>query len=264
MTKILLPLLIVASFVFSGCGKSSVDSVTESNGLTYINSNSSLYFKTTEKIVVEVFYEPGAEPFAGNTVAGMPYWKILEDNLKAIFQYRTNIPVIVVPKTIDDMQVLPAQNKTTWTPDDILALNVPYKKAAPSTTEAHFYIYFLKGSSSSSSKVIAESINGTPVIGVYKDVINANSGYVVQRYVEQSTIVHEMGHALGFVNNGVPMKTPHQDTAHGAHSTNPNCVMYWLNEGQADMIAFTQKLITSGNTVMWGPEVLEDAKAFSN
>ena len=29
--------------------------------------------------------------------------------------------------------------------------------------------------------------------------------------VEQSTIVHEIGHAIGLVNNGVPATTAHHD-----------------------------------------------------
>lgn len=258
--KFLMLLLILTLF---GCGKTQMDSSAVINA-AYSNSLATNYFKTSQKVIVEVYYETGAEPFAGNTVNGMPYWKILEDNLNAIFQYRSTKPIVVVPKDIASMTSIPAQNKTQWTPDDLVDLNLKYRQAAPTGTEARFYVYFLKGNSSTSNHVIAESVNGTPVIGVYKSVITASGGYVVQRYVEQSTIVHEMGHALGFVNNGVPMKTPHQDSAHGAHSTNSNCVMYYLNEGSADMMAFVSKFISTGTTVMWGPEVLADAQAFSN
>ena len=246
-----------------GCGKTTtLDGGSVVNAL-YTSSVAENYFKTSQKIIVEVYYEAGAEPFAGTTNLGMPYWKILEDNLTAIFQYRTSRPVIVVPKDLASMTLIPSQNKTKWTPDDLVNLNQVYKQANPTATEARFYVYFLKGNSTTSNNVIAESVNGTPVIGVYKNVITASGGPVVQKYVEQSTIVHEMGHALGFVNNGVPMKVPHQDVTHGAHSTNSNCVMYYLNEGPSDMIAFVSKLITNGNTVMWGPEVLSDAQAFS-
>ena len=98
---------------------------------------------------------------------------------------------------------------------------------------------------------------------MFKDVIKATGGNFVQRYVEQSTLVHEMGHALGFVNNGIPMASPHQDTEHGAHTTNSNCVMYYLNEGASDMASFVGRFITGGDINMWGPEVLSDAEAFS-
>ena len=257
--------LLFLFFVLTGCGKTALDSNSTSTSLSalYSNSTPSLYFHSTQKIVVEVFYEPGAEPYVGSTVNGMPYWKILEDNLKAIFKYRSSVPVIVVPKDMTTMTSIPTQNKTSWTADDIVNLNKSYKQASATSTEAHFYLYFLNGNSSDSNNIIAESINGTPVIGVFKSVIAASGGYVTQRYVEQSTLVHEMGHALGFVNNGVPMTTNYQDTAHGDHSINQNCVMYWQNEGTADLKNFVAHYISTGDTVMWGPEVLADAQAFS-
>ncbi|MNL89156.1 hypothetical protein D3C87_2193110 [compost metagenome] len=60
------------------------------------------------------------------------------------------------------------------------------------------------------------------------------------------------------------MAQAHQDSAHGAHTINSQCVMYWMNEGASDLSNFIQHYITSGNTVMWGPEVLNDAQGFSN
>ena len=73
-----------------------------------------------------------------------------------------------------------------------------------------------------------------------------------------------MGHALGFVNNGVTMMVNHQDVAHGAHTIDTNCVMFWQNEGRADLEAFLQQMIATENPLLWGPEVLADAQAYSN
>ncbi len=47
--------------------------------------------------------------------------------------------------------------------------------------------------------------------------------------VESAVIAHELGHVLGLVNGSTPMVTPHQDTAHGAHDANAQCLMYYLN-----------------------------------
>lgn len=240
-----------------------------SQGLSesYPLSTPSRYFKTTQRIVVEVYYEPGAEPFAGTTIGGMPYWNILEDNLNSIFQFRTSAPVVIVPKTLAGMHAIPAQGKTQWTGIDLVALNTIHREASPTETEARFYVYFLNGNFSSGGTaqtgVIGVSIGGTPVLGIFKSVIQNSGGPVVQRYVEQSTMVHELGHALGFVNNGVPMAVNHQDTAHGKHTSNTNCVMYWLNEGSTDMQQFVAHYISSGTTVMWGSQVLADAQAYS-
>ena len=43
--------------------------------------------------------------------------------------------------------------------------------------------------------------------------------------------VHEVGHQLGLVNNGLVMVGNHQDAAHGAHDANDRCIMYWAYEG---------------------------------
>ncbi|WP_374033975.1 hypothetical protein ACES2I_15360 [Bdellovibrio bacteriovorus] len=233
-------------------------------------SNSRIYFKNTAKISMEIYYETGSEPFTGTTLSGMNYWQILEDNLTAIFQYRNTAPTITVPKSLAEMTAIPAQGKTEWTGIDIVNLHKQYHSQLPTSAESRFYLYFLDGNYSTGSGpetgVIGVSLGGTPIIAIFKDVVRssgANPNGIVPKYVEQSTLVHEMGHALGFVNNGVPMVTAHQDTAHGAHSTNSDCVMYWLNEGASDLSNFLQNYISSGDTVMWGPEVLQDAQAYS-
>ncbi|MEK2644651.1 hypothetical protein [Bdellovibrio sp. BCCA] len=251
--------------LFQNCSNSSSDSAT-----SFPFSSPNLYFKSTQKVVVEVYYEPGAEPYEGTTLSGMNYWQILEDNLNSIFQYRSSPPVLVVPRALNQMTAIPSQNRTSWFGTDILNLSKQYRQTESTSNEAHFYLYFLKGNynpgSGATASVIGVSLGGTPIIAIFKDVIQ-NSGNnpngPVPKYVEQSTMVHEIGHALGFVNNGVPMVTPHQDTAHGAHTTNTNCVMYWQNEGASDLSSFVQHYITTGSTVMWGPEVLQDAQNFS-
>lgn len=251
--------------LFQNCGKTE-----ETFSESFPNSTPSLYFKSTQKIVVEVYYEPGAEPYTGTTLSGMNYWQILEDNLNSIFQYRSFRPVLVIPRALNEMTAIPTQGRGSWLGTDIMSLSNQYRQAEPTATEARFYLYFLKGYYNSGSgpttSVIGVSLHGTPVIAVFKQVVQStgnNANGPIPKYVEQSTLVHELGHALGFVNNGVPMATAHQDVAHGAHTTNSSCVMYWQNEGASDLSAFVQNYISSGSTVMWGPEVLQDAQSFS-
>lgn len=47
---------------------------------------------------------------------------------------------------------------------------------------------------------------------------------------EASVFLHELGHLFGLVDNGIPMVEPHKDEEHGAHDSNQDCIMYWLNE----------------------------------
>ena len=221
------------------------------------------YFKRSSQFTVEVYYEPTATPFTGSTPGGLVYWSILGDNLNTILSYRSQIPNVNYPTILSEMTQIPAQNKTSWTAQDILNLNKSFRSALPTADHARFYIYFLDGNSSEGSSVIGLSINNTPIIAIFKDVIVTSGGPAVQKFVEQSTLVHEMGHALGFVNNGVPLASSHHDSVHGAHTVNSNCIMYWLNEGASDMAAFVQQFILTDSTALWGPQVLGDAQSFS-
>lgn len=57
------------------------------------------------------------------------------------------------------------------------------------------------------------------------------------RLTYTSTWVHEMGHLLGLVDNGVPMVEDHRDPdpSHGKHDVNEECVMHWAND-RAELI----------------------------
>jgi hypothetical protein len=47
--------------------------------------------------------------------------------------------------------------------------------------------------------------------------------------------LHEVGHTIGLVDDGIPMVTPHSDAAHGAHDSNSSCLMYWAYDGSAGL-----------------------------
>lgn len=251
--------------LFENCSVKSMNAP-----LLYAQAIPSNYFKTTTDVTIEVYYEAGAEPYTGNTTQGRPYWGILETNLEAIFQYRSTAVALEVPTTLSQMTNLPLQAKSSWTSEDLIALHQRHHSQVPTASHARFYIYFLNGNFSeggvTQNGVLGVSVGGTPILAIFKDVIQT-SGMTpngpVAKFVEQSTLVHEVGHALGFVNNGVPMVSQHQDSAHGAHTMNSDCVMYYLNEGVSDMSAFIQRYLASSSVVMWGPEVLADAQNFS-
>lgn len=267
LTKLSLLVSSICTIVlFQNCSNAPAENETSA----YPYSTPQIYFQSTQKIEVEVYYEPGAEPFTGSTLQGKKYWSLLQENLESIFQYRSQSPTIVSPLELSDMGLLSTQNKQAWLATDILALHKQNYRGSSSPLESRFYVYFLNGYYSSGagpeSGVIGVSINGTPVIAIFKDVVKstgATEDGAIPKYVEQSTLIHEMGHALGLVNNGVPMSKAHQDTAHGVHTTNSDCVMYWQNEGLNDLKAFVKKRITSGTTIMWGPEVLQDVQNYS-
>lgn len=261
--------LLSMTFIILAANSCTETIVTYEN--LFPNSKASNYFKHSQSVTVEIYYEDGAEPFEGMLPPpnpnSRPLWSIVEDNIDLMFSYKSVAPTITVPTSLANMTVIPSQNRTTWSPENVIELYKQHHLSVPTQTSAVFYIYFLNGLSTNGSTTIAFSINTTPVIAVFKQVIeNSGQGLGIQKFVEQSTIVHELGHAFGLVNNGVPMVVDHQDDAHGAHSTNTDCVMYYLNEGFGDLQDFYQSYITSGgtDTILWGPQVLDDVEAFSD
>lgn len=263
-------ILLVFLTLLTSCGsKVSESSLTAGEYFSAFDAPEN-YFNAAQKVAVEIHYEPGAEPYFGSTSRGISYWQIFEDNMNAIFQFRSFPPQISFPDQLSAMHALPKSGKSDWTLDEILDLALAQRKILSDPVTAAFYVLFLDGyyhdGLSRQTGVIGINITETPIVAIFKPVIR-NSGYSqsgrLPQFMEQSTLVHELGHALGFVNNGVPMAVSHQDSEHGAHTSNPDCVMYWLNEGVTDLVGFVSRFRENSNFVMWGPEVLADAQEFS-
>jgi hypothetical protein len=265
MRKCFVVIMYILFLFFSGCsgdgGNSS--SSSEQSSLELVTDIPTLY-STVSQINVNVFYEPDAEPYEGNTQNGLAYWSMLEANIAALFESRSLIPNIYVPRTVREMTELPEQNKSSWTAQDVYNLAESVISGYSSSPKACFYVFFVNGYLSEDGKnvasVIGASITGTPIIVVFKDVVRSTGASpTLVKYVEQTTLVHEFGHAMGLVNSGVTLSSAHQDTAHGHHCSNNDCVMYWLNEGLSDLMAFVQQYMATNNPVMFGQECLDDA-----
>lgn len=215
---------------------------------------------SSQKLKINVYFEPGAEPYT-DSVLGQDLWKLTEMNLNALFEGRSI--EVSVPKTIDQMTQISAKGKSSWSVEEVLELARTHPlKTANGTTQ--FQIFFLNGYSEEGPGIIGFHISNTKIMAIFKDVIKNSGGNlgIVQKYVEQATLIHEMGHALGLVNNGLPMQENHQDSEHGAHCKNTDCVMYYSNEGASSMMSFAQRASTKGTLIMFDPQCLEDSRKY--
>jgi len=216
----------------------------------------SCYFSTARALVVDAAYEPGAEPYAGTGAGGGQTWSLLAGNLDSLVACHTQIDTVAVPRELAAMQALPVQNRATWSVQAIVQLADAHRPRLFSADTGVFWIAFVNGyydrGGTADSGVIGVSLSGTGVIAVFKDVVErAAATEAVRRFVEQSTLVHEMGHALGMVNNPVPPLTAHEDPSHARHCSDQDCIMYWANEGIIDLAGFAQRYLTSGRTVLF-------------
>lgn len=241
-------------FLTVACGKigSTKKSSVEKQNVSPIYSSSQLN--------VKVYYETGAEPYTDQVAAlNMSLWDMFQTNIEALFEGRST--VVTSPKTLAEMTKIQDNNKSTWSVEEVekLAANYPLTYS-PGIT--NFQIFFVNGYASQGSSIIGFHISNTKIMVIFKEVIKSSSSGsfdMVPKYVEQATIIHEMGHALGLVNNGLPMQSSHQDTPNGAHCSNENCVMYYANEGAGSLKKYINKIITEKRIIMFDQQCLNDA-----
>ncbi|MGD0209493.1 MAG: hypothetical protein ABSC14_00770 [Desulfomonilia bacterium] len=262
-----LSLLIGVLIALAGfsCG-SSGNSGSNGTGQDPMALNLVTLYSTVRSITVHVAYEPDAVPFAGAFSDGGQFWSVLENNLNALFLGRITKPDISVPKDLSGMEQISKQAQTSWTTAEIEKLAQSTWDIPQTPTSAEFYVLFVNGyfkdQSGVNQQIIGLSLGGTSIVCVFKDVINA-SGYdmLIEEVIEQTTLVHEFGHTLGLVNDGVPMVTNHEDSEHPHHCTNENCVMFWENDG-SNRNVFIQKIVDSPSDVIYGPECLNDTQSY--
>lgn len=224
-----------------------------------------IFYKTMETLTVEVAYEPDAQPYLNEM--GSNLWLITEENMEALFANRPQPIDVLVPASYNQMQQIPDQSGTGFTISRILSIAEAYRQGDNTATDGNIFVLFLDGyyeeDGQQNTNVLGVNIVGTTVTAIFKPVVVGAAFFDTQRkFIEQTVIVHELGHALGLVNNGVPLTSEHHDEPNGAHCTNTDCVMYYQNEGQGSVASFIQQFTGSGNRVVFGPECIADCEAF--
>lgn len=225
------------------------------------------FYQDMTTITVEVAYEPNAAPFTSSLFLGYYPWDITEENIEALFVNRPTPMDVLVPAELSAMQQIPDQGKSSYTLQEIKDIADNNRIGDNTTTDGYVYLLFLDGYYNDGEEVLPSvlglNIVGTTITAIFKPVVASTSpSSRVQTFVEQTTIVHELGHALGLVNNGVPTTSDHHDEPNGAHCTNTDCVMYYQNEGASALVTFAQQMTTTGSKVVFGAECIADTEAY--
>ena len=223
-----------------------------------------IFYKSMTSLQFEVAYEVGAEPYTINT-SGNNAWEYAEMNIESLFIKRPVALDVLIPNGINEMKAIPDQNKQGFTVDNILGLANVYRRNTGNETDGNIFILFLKGYFQQNNElrqdVMGVHVTGTTVVAIFKPLISSLFlAPHVKEYIEQSVVIHEIGHALGLVKIGLPMTTPHHDDDHEGHCTNTDCVMFWKNEG-ADIAAFLQNY-SRGRRLIFGQECVADVTAY--
>lgn len=181
------------------------------------SANDILSDKKYKSITIEIIYMTGFQP-TDQAV----------ENLKQLVTNRCNKPdgIHVVFREIA------AQGKSSYSIDDVKTIENDNRKEFTYKKDLATCFIFLDGPSNEnqgSAMVLGQAYFNTSMV-IYEKSLKDNSGGFgePELYKLESTVInHEFGHILGLVNLGSAMYNSHQDTAHGAHCDNTNCLMYW-------------------------------------
>ena len=219
-----------------------------------------------KSVTVEIDYAPNAAPYTGSAGTLGDTFSLFVTNAQRLFM--SSNKTLTLPTQLSEMEALTETPGGQVTTQQILGFAALHRGTPSTTAAASFYVLFLdsyfQDDSGVRMDVLGVSIGNTGVIALFKPVIKSTQSTLfpnLVRFVEQTTLVHEFGHAVGLVNNGAPTTTAHQDTAHGAHCTNDACAMYWQNEGAAAAVDFAKRYVTSGTTVIFAADCLADIDA---
>jgi hypothetical protein len=137
------------------------------------------------------------------------------------------------PPSVDTTIPQPAESPV-YTLADINDLEKANRSRYRQDNEAVLYLLYINGSyegDTETLKTLGLAYHGSSLV-IFKEAINLLAVLESKRQsLEAITLVHEFGHMLGLVNVGTSMVTPHEDPEHSGHDVNPDCLMYWLNEG---------------------------------
>jgi len=244
------------------CGSGSTSGPGDPSNPLTADPIDHLYAKTTTDVPIEIDYQPGAEPYTG-TLITMDTWNLFRANADALFNRQKNV---TVPTTLAQMESLSDISGTDFTSQQILDIASKHRNTLSTTSSTSYYVLFLNGYFNDGkmvrNDVLGVSIGKTGVIAMFKPVITSAGSALFpnsRKFIEQTTLIHEFGHAVGLVNNGVSMVTPHQDVANGAHDSDANCVMYYANEGAG--VADFVKNLRNGDEVVFDSKCLADVAA---
>lgn len=252
----LMPLLVV------GCGSSSSSGDASSGGDGGGENPPAVFDASIPSVNVEIDYETGQEPYTGSVVGFGELSDVTRTNVDRLF---ASSKTLTVPATLGEMEDIGAIADQSITADDALAIAAAHRGLHDTATRKSYYIVFVSGhfadGNGDNPNVLGVSFGDTGVIVMFKDVIRSTASVTFpngEKFVEPTTLLHELAHGIGLVDNGLPMAVAHKDADHGAHCNADSCVMYWANELGASALAFAQQYRLSSDKILFDAQCLAD------
>ncbi len=257
--------LFIGIILLTGCGEQisndvineSEQSLSKQKAISHVlNSDRYTHFK------IHVFYEDGASPYTDKIgLSGNNTWDITLKSFEALLASKSFN--IIVPNSINQMKIISKQNNSKWSANQLRELGENIVPPLEGKDDINFAIIFVKGEYIDSENILGVHLSGTHYAFVFKDVvIRAGGGSISQKYIEQTTVVHELGHAIGLVNNGIPLHKQHEDNDHPHHTNNSECAMYWAVESALKISDIVRNSMGNNELNLFKAEVIKDLENF--
>ncbi|MBK5209213.1 MAG: membrane metalloprotease [Flavobacteriaceae bacterium] len=183
------------------------------------SANDILSNKKFTDIYIEVMYVDGFKP-SSETLT----------NLKNFIGSRTYKTNIIVEERLIDIPL-----KSIYSIEDVRSIEDANRSIFSIENQLAISALFLNGKSSNDTEtttILGTSYRNTSFV-IFEETIEAASNNILgpsKITLESTVILHEFCHLLGLVNLGTNMVANHEDTAHSAHCSDENCLMYYLIE----------------------------------
>lgn len=166
-----------------------------------------------DQLVVEIQYMEGHRP----TDEAI-------NRLKSFLEERLNKSSI----TMMEPSVIPAMGQNAYSASQIRDLEEQHRTVYPEEGILSTYFIIVDGEWDISDNVLGIAYYNTSM-ALFGEKIDEASGGLFQHgrhHIEATVMLHEIGHLMGLINNGIEMQSDHQDEEHGKHCDESTCLMY--------------------------------------
>ncbi|MCB9744652.1 MAG: hypothetical protein H6741_08590 [Alphaproteobacteria bacterium] len=223
-----------------------------------------LYAASTSTLRFEFDYAYLADPFVGGIDGSEDPWELFDANLSALLQGQR---ALELPHELGQMEALGELGEGPFDREAILALADAHRDQVDHDDVVTLYVIWLRGYYADETgprpDVSSLSFGDTGVIAMFKPVIDdLGSTRALRAISEQTLLLHEVGHALGLVDNGLPMTSGHLDRTAGPHCSEDGCVMGWANTGWApEFLLYLEGDLALQDTFIFGEACQADVAA---
>jgi len=217
---------------------------------------------TVNELKINVYFETLAEPYVGSFLFGTDVWEVTNTSVTELFA-RFESRLITTPYEISEMTEIPNNSIESWNSDQLLALGESIAPSLKTNNKINTSVIYVNGVYNGNSNILGLHFSGRRFVFIFKDVIESVGGTNdQQKYVEQSVVVHELGHLFGLVNSGIAQATNHEDANHPHHTINDECVMYWAVERGQGALDFAASVLLDRKLNLYEQEVQNDVNQY--